>query len=75
MGELTDITLTDNNDKLVLVCNNSITTNPRTTDTNYTGIGMANTLRRLELKYPNLHIINVVSDNQYYCVTLEIKLK
>jgi two-component system LytT family sensor kinase len=53
------------------LCRNKIfkTANPERT-----GVGIANTRKRLEQLYPNQHLLNIVSENGYYIVELTIIL-
>ncbi len=41
----------------------------------HSGIGIANTKRRLELLYPNQHTLDITDDNEYYLTFLQLDLK
>lgn len=39
------------------------------------GYGMANVQKRLELLYPNSHMLEIIDDEDFYKVTLQLKMK
>lgn len=65
--------LTRNNGQFIFSSENS-KDNTKTTDS-YSGIGLSNVKRRLELLYPGKHELNIQDDNDVYKVDLKLKIE
>jgi LytS/YehU family sensor histidine kinase len=64
-------------DWLVVKIENSLPTNFKTNstaDNPNSGVGIANVRRRLELLYPNQHVLTIKNEIDYFFVSLKIKL-
>jgi sensor histidine kinase YesM len=69
------ISVTD--DWLVVKIENSLPTNFKTNNTvdnTNSGVGIANVNRRLELLYPNQHVLTIKNEIDYFFVSLKIKM-
>jgi len=64
--------LTRNKGQFIFSSENS-KDNTKTTDS-YSGIGLSNVKRRLELLYPGKHELNIQDDNDVYKVNLKLKI-
>lgn len=67
-----DIDLRINDDNLLLVIKNSKTDNKRTKE--FSGIGIDNTRKRLELLYGNDYHLDIIDNNESFTVNLSIPL-
>ena len=65
--------LTRNNGQFIFTSENS-KDNSKTTDS-YSGIGLTNVKRRLELLYPGKHELSIQDDNDVYKVNLRLKIE
>ncbi|MFL5742550.1 MAG: sensor histidine kinase [Flavisolibacter sp.] len=68
-----DISFERQQNDLVFKCRNTKDPAPGT-NIEHKGIGIANTRRRLELHYPEQHLLEIQEDKQYYSVKLKIEL-
>ncbi|MDE5491098.1 sensor histidine kinase [Elizabethkingia meningoseptica] len=62
------------NEQLNFICRNSKSLDPVSDDSRYSGLGLKNITRRLELLYPDTHILNITSLETEYIVNLSIPL-
>ncbi len=67
-----DMLLLVENKRLTLICRNSIVT--RIQVEKGTGMGLKNTIKRLQLLYPDRHFLDINSDNEVYEVSLTLNL-
>ena len=73
-GILINIDLTIEGDQLLFDCSNTFSPNGNTQSLTH-GIGLENAQSRLQLLYPNAHLVDIRSDNSTYLVRLELNLK
>ncbi|WP_165933379.1 sensor histidine kinase [Arundinibacter roseus] len=67
-----DLSLLVENKRLTLTCRNSIVT--RIQVEKGTGMGLKNTIKRLQILYPDRHFLDINSDNGVYDVSLTLNL-
>ena len=69
-----DISLSIENKTLNLKVKNTISNLKRDTNKINRGIGLDNVKRRLNLVYPDRHVLSIFSDNEFFYVDLKIEL-
>ncbi|MDB5229788.1 MAG: hypothetical protein JWN76_593 [Chitinophagaceae bacterium] len=70
-----NIDLSVENNRLTFVVSNNYNDTDNNSKDNNSGIGLTNVSRRLNLLYPDCHVLNITKDNDRYTVHLSIELK
>ncbi len=70
------IALSVNNNKITFICNNSLVQQTEMNPgENHSGIGLENVKKRLNLLYPDKHVLKIEKTGSAYMVSLEIDVK
>jgi two-component system LytT family sensor kinase len=67
-----DISITANEHEIIFTCNNRIVADNNMSTEKYGGIGLQNVRRRLELLYPNKHILKIEELNNTFTVYMQL---
>ena len=70
-----DISMHVENNRIKFICNNSIgNQTQKNTDENHSGIGLENVRKRLNLLFPDKHVLNIEQTDSEYKISLDIEI-